>query len=299
MVSPHHNSYAPIRERSAGEKPRLGLRATCAGFTLIELLVVVAVMVVLMTLAIPAYNAIRGGVDFTSEVYNMTGALDQARAYAMANDTYVLVGIIEVSAAQSASANPQSGAAGGRIEMTAIASKSGSRPYSGLFGSTNSLGTWSTTLYNSTGYTSFLAVTPLMTFQNIHLVDLQSGFTTMASTMGGMTRPTVAIPYYNLSNPLGTSSTQFAWPLGSKLNSSPQYTFAKVIEFDPEGSSRIFSNANPAFSSFPDAIPQYIEIGVQAAHGTNVPASPTQQNQGQLAAIQINGISGAVHMYRP
>jgi Tfp pilus assembly protein FimT len=256
-------------------------------------------MVVLMTLAIPAYNAISGSVDFTSEVYNMAGTLDQARAYAMANDTYVLVGIIEVSAAQSASANPQSGATGGRIEMAAIASKSGSRPYGGLFGSTNSLDSWSTTVYDSTGFTSFVAVTPLMTFQNIHLVDLQSGFNTTASTMGGMTRPAVTIPYYNVSNPLGTSNTQFAWPLGSKLNSSPQYTFAKVIEFDPEGSSRISSIANPAFSSFPDAIPQYIEMGLQPAHGTNVPAKPTQQNQGQLAAIQINGISGAIHMYRP
>lgn len=298
MVPPH-NSFAPASVRSVGEEPRLGLCATCGGFTLIELLVVVAVMVLLMTLAIPAYNAISGGVDFTSEVYNMAGTLDQARAYAMANDTYVLVGIIELSAAQSASANPQSGAAGGRIEMAAIASKSGNRPYSGLFGSPISLPTWSTTVYNSTGYTSFLAVTPLMTFQNIHMVDLQSGFNTMASTMGGMTRPAITIPYYNLSNPLGTSNTQFAWPLGSKFNPSPQYTFEKVIEFDPDGSSRIFSYANPAFSSFPDAIPQYVEIGLQAAHGTYVPAPPTQQNQGQLAAIQINGISGAVRMYRP
>jgi prepilin-type N-terminal cleavage/methylation domain-containing protein len=68
------------------------------GFTLVELLVVVAVMVVMMRLAIPAFNAIRGGTDFTSEVYDIAGTFEQARSYAMANNTYVLAGIFEAPA---------------------------------------------------------------------------------------------------------------------------------------------------------------------------------------------------------
>src|SRR5579871_2836352 len=64
-----------------------------AGFTLTELLVVVAIILMMMSVAIPAFNAIRGGTDFTSVVYDVAGILDQSRAYAMANNTYVLVGI--------------------------------------------------------------------------------------------------------------------------------------------------------------------------------------------------------------
>jgi len=72
-----------------------------------------------------------------------------------------------------------------------------------------------------------------------------------------------------------------------------------VIEFDPEGSARIIYYNNPA--SMPDAIPQYLEIGLQPAQGTNAAGPPGDQknNPGQVAAIQIVGINGSVHIYRP
>ena len=57
-----------------------------AAFTLMELLVVVAIMGVMMALIAPAVQSIRGGNDFGSEVYAIAGVVDQARAYAMAND---------------------------------------------------------------------------------------------------------------------------------------------------------------------------------------------------------------------
>ena len=49
-----------------------------------------------------ALHTIRGGTDFTSEVYEIAGLFDQARAYATANNTYVLAGIDEVSSAAAA-----------------------------------------------------------------------------------------------------------------------------------------------------------------------------------------------------
>ena len=102
-----------------------------SGFTLVELLVVVAIIVVMTTLAIPAFNAIRGGTDFTSEVYNIAGTYDQARAYAVANNTYVLAGIAEVSSALDSSVTPQVTGTG-RVAMAVIASKTGTRPYQSL-----------------------------------------------------------------------------------------------------------------------------------------------------------------------
>jgi len=137
-----------------------------------------------------------------------------------------------------------------------------------------------------------------MPLQNIHLVDLQNGGSAPPQS-GNMARP-VAAANYNLSNTAGTSSTQFAWPLGTNPSASnAQYTFAKVIEFDPQGCARIIYTGNTA--SYPDAVPQYLEIGLQPAHGTTAAGPPASQstNSGQIAAIQINGISGAVHTYRP
>src|ERR1700678_672955 len=97
----------PILAPCRASVERLRMIQRRAAFTLVELLVVVGVIVLMMTLAIPAFNAIRGGTDFTSQVYDISGTLEQARAYAMANNTFVLVGIAEVSAQQSTSANPQ------------------------------------------------------------------------------------------------------------------------------------------------------------------------------------------------
>ena len=102
---------------------------------------VVGIIVLVSSLAIPAFNVIRGGTDFTSEVYEIAGLFDQARAYATANNTYVLAGIEEVSSAQDTTANPQV-AGTGRIAVAILASKSGTRPYQSLL----NLGTFSKTV---------------------------------------------------------------------------------------------------------------------------------------------------------
>ena len=48
-----------------------------------------------------------------------------------------------------------------------------------------------------------------------------------------------------------------------------------------------------------NALPQYLEIGFVSSHGNSVSGQPASQNSGQIAAIQINGVSGATHIYRP
>ncbi len=275
-------------------------RARSSGFTLVELLVVVGVIVLLTGLAIPAFNAIRGGTDFTSEVYNITGMLDQARAYAMANNTYVLAGITEVSANQDTGACPQVSGTG-RIAIAIVASKTGMRPYQSLL--PNNLATWPASLYASG--TAFIPVGTVMTFPNLHMVDLQYNGNSALSlpASGNMARPALGAYgyYYDLPNVSGSSSTQFAWPLGTSIAFPPvsptKYAFSKVIEYDPQGSARIISASNSA--SYPDAVPLYIEIGLEPSAGGVVASQPSNQNTGQLAAIQINGISGAAHIYRP
>ena len=263
------------------------------GFTLIEMLVVVAVIMITMTLVIPSFNSMRGGADFTSEVYDISGALDQARAYAMANNTYVLAGISELSASQSASATLQVGGTG-RIAVALIASRDGRRPYQSLL-NTNTLQAAWPALYGK-GSTLFVPIGQLMTFQNIHLVDLQAGSPPLPAS-GNMLRNPV-LSYYDIPN-IATcvSAAPFAWPVGTALSGTPpaQYKFYQVIEFSPQGSARIILGSP---SNNLDAIPYCIEIGLQPSHGTSI-NPPASGATGKIAANQIDGMSGATRISQP
>src|SRR5947207_11082619 len=63
-----------------------------AGFTLIELMVVATIIIILTLLVVPAFTNIKGAGDVTSRAYTIKGLLEQARTYAMANNTYTWVG---------------------------------------------------------------------------------------------------------------------------------------------------------------------------------------------------------------
>ena len=264
-----------------------------AGFTLVELLVVIAVIVVMMVLAVPAFNAIRGSADFGTEVFDVAGTLDQARAYAMANNTYVLVGITEVTSSKSSSATPQTSGTG-RVAMAVIASKDGMRPYQDLLNTgTISPQAWQTTYNNGSDFT---AVTKLVSLQNLHLVDLQSGALPLPAA-GNMLRPPVSA-YYDVANiSQCVSLTPVAWPLGTSLSGAPvaQYQFNKVIEFNPQGAARIIVGGS---SNNLDAIPYCIEIGLQPTNGAYT-TTLASGSSGQIAAIQIDGMSGATRIYQP
>src|SRR5438477_7213222 len=86
-----------------------------AGFTLLELLIVIGIIGLLLVLIAPAFTTIKGGSDVTSAAYTIQGALDTARAYAKANNTYAWLGF--------------SGSIGsnvtGSIALSVVASKDG------------------------------------------------------------------------------------------------------------------------------------------------------------------------------
>ncbi len=150
----------------------------------------------MMTLVVPAFNAIRGGTDFTSEVFDISGMLEEARAYAMSNNTFVLVGIAETSGTLGTAASPQVSGTG-RIAIAIIASKDGTRPYQSLL-NTGNLTNWQT-VYGTGG--AFTAVAALTTFSNIHMVDLQNGALQLPTT-GNMAR--AAVPSDQLRYPKRT-----------------------------------------------------------------------------------------------
>src|SRR5207249_4261177 len=64
-------------------------RERASAFTLIELLVVIGIIGLLLVLLAPAFTYMKSGSDFTNAVYGIQGALESARTYAKANNTYV------------------------------------------------------------------------------------------------------------------------------------------------------------------------------------------------------------------
>src|SRR5207253_8396457 len=92
-------------------------------FTLVELVVVIGIMVLLAALMTPAFTFIKGAGDVTSAAYTIKGVLDQARTYAMSNNTYTWVGFYEENVS-TPSTNPATPGIG-RLVVSIVASKDG------------------------------------------------------------------------------------------------------------------------------------------------------------------------------
>ena len=270
----------PGRECGGGSFGELSVGAPA--FTLIELLVVIAIIAILMALAAPAFHSIKGGGDLTKAAYDIAGVLDNARAYAMANNTFVYVGIAEVDSSLDPSASPQtptsSPAIGGRVVMATVASRDGTRGYDVT---SSSLPSPAWTNYNNGA--NLVAIGKLQRFENVHLAPL---FSTLQNS-GGLSRPSVSSGNYQLGNTNCASVTPFDWPLGQAIGAG-QYSFSKVINYDPQGIPRIQTAGNT------DDIVKYMEIGLLPTRGKTV-----STNVANAAAIQINGITGGARIYRP
>jgi prepilin-type N-terminal cleavage/methylation domain-containing protein len=264
--------------------------STRAGFTLLELLLVVGIIGLLLVLIAPAFTSMKSGSDFTNAVYGIQGLLESARTYAKANGTYVFVGFAEVDSSVDPSVSPQvtTGATPyGRVAVAVVASKDGTRQFQ--YATSGQGSDWTANYSNGA---NLVAIGKLQKYENLHfLVDFPSWLPS-AHPNSNMARFQPTGPPYSLGNAGSGSVTPFSWPLGSSLGNG-QYNFTRVIYFDPTGIARIATSTNA------DAIESVMEIDVQPTHGTLVPPSPTNQDMGNQAAIQIAPMSGEVRVYRP
>jgi len=231
------------------------------GFTLLELLTVIATMAILTGLASSAFQSMSGAGSLTKNTSDIAGALEQARAYAMGNNTYVYLGLQEISSQQSSSSGI------GRVAVAVVASLDGTRPYLDSPGQLAASG--------------LVAIAPLKYFNNLHITSSSS------LTSGSMVnRPaSTTTGFMDISLSTSASTVTFQWP----LSGTAQYTFNQVIEIDPQGVARIQTG-----TAFNPTIPSYIEIALLPTHGGTV--SNTSANQ---AAIQVDGMTGAIATYRP
>ena len=230
-----------------------------AGFSLVEMLVVISIAAILSLLASVGFQNVVGPV-FNGQVSDIASTLARARAYAMANNTYVFVGIQELDASKSRTGAQTSGT--GRVAVTVMASQDGTRGYLTSSGS-------------STALNSLAVVSPLRVFDNLHIAT-GSGLSNLPNTSDS------GSSYVAASAP---SLTTFTWPPGAASNYPAFGSNGTVIQFNPRGEAQIFASANS------DCVFQWIEIDLISTHGIKVStANP--------ATILVDGASGSVTIYR-
>lgn len=248
------------------------------GFTLVELLVVIAIIAILTFLAVPAIQSIQKSGGFAKAVYDQSDALNLARSYALANNTYVYVGLAELDRTQSASAVPQTSNSwgGGKVAMAMVTTKAGTSYADSLLAAGGTYGTG-----------SFLQqIRPVQVFDGLHIAT-----GAFPAGTGTMARPTTNVTYLGTINT--TPTTLFSLPLGSALDAG-KYNFATastsswVICFNPQGG--VLFNGNTV---------QWTEIDLQPVAGNAVPIVPTDVNKGNQAALVIDGATGSTTVYRP
>jgi type II secretory pathway pseudopilin PulG len=258
-----------------------------SGFSLIELMAVIGLMAMLVVFLVPGLNSMRQGREASSAGVEIAGLLEQARAYAMAKNTYVWVGFAEEDGTQPPRA--PMGPGGGRVVISVVASRSGER-------------------YADDGTApDFSSASRPVPLEQIHRLVRLPGVRLTAANAGSVAgnsprRPAVA-PEYQVGDPAasdpqnesgtfaatGATTLAFSYP----LSGAEQYRFRKIIEFNPRGEA---SKAGESTLAGP-GVPDRMEIAVAAAPGGLV-AEPFRAAGVASAAVQIDGLSGNVRVFR-
>jgi prepilin-type N-terminal cleavage/methylation domain-containing protein len=235
------------------------IRSLTQGFTLVEMLSVLGIISILAVVSFPALQSMQQSGNFAQSVYKLADGINYARSYAMSQNTYVYLGLTEVDRTQNPGATPQVPGYG-RVVLAMVA-------------------TTNATSYDGVTVADLTQIRPPQPFDLLYLAP-----TLPTATTGGMVRPS-STTNFESGSPI--FSTQFALPLGSPA-SSTKYNFSNCIAFNPQGG--IGTTGSSA---------QWVEIDLQPSTGATIPAPPASANQGNQAAIVIDGATGALTIFRP
>jgi type II secretory pathway pseudopilin PulG len=167
---------------------------------LLELLIVVGIMAILLVLLAPAFTTIKSGTDVTTAAYTIKDALDTARTYAEANNTYTWVGFAGSIGATIT----------GQVQLAIVASKDGT-----------DLGT-STNIVNTSDITPYLI--PVGKLTRIDNIDIGDTGTPQNDGTEFESRPAVDAAY----RVSASGDTDYPFTLQG-------VTFNRWIRFSPRG----------------------------------------------------------------
>ena len=257
-------------------------------FTLLELLTVISIMLCLLSLTLPAFHTIQAANQFSANTTKIADILDQARAAAMALNTFVYVGFLETD--QDPSPNvPQTANGTGKLKVIVAASVDGTRRYDVYHPELS----WNSIYTANNGFHLRLLNQP-QTIENIHMTATLGPMPEAGPMSKKAGRQTVT-HYYRLGSPTCKSVTPISYPLGTPLDPvNCTCYFEKIIQFDPNGVARI------QYATNGDEIKQCIEIGLEPTHGNRVNSPVDEQDKhGNYCAIQLDPITGCIRIYKP
>lgn len=247
-------------------------------FSLVELLVVVAIMILLVGLMVPAFNSMLKSRGVENACYDIKGAIETARSYAMANNTYTWVGFYEENANATTPTSGQPPYSGvGRVVIAVVASKNGT--------SNRTSGADPGKTLETTGPAAEVTqIGRVMRLANVHLADIGQPSGGEPMTLAG--RPDS--PYHGAFSRISSESaekTKFPF-------TAQNYTFWKTIRFNPKGEAMLGVDKGAGGTATDDLVP-VLEVGLRPTNG-DLP-----DNGPNVGAIQISGITGNVTIYRP
>lgn len=114
--------YIAMSSPSQRDKHRASTAQRGSGFTILELLTVIGIMALVSVASMPAVSALTKSSKINQAMSQITSTLEQARQYAVANNTYTWVAFYQDNAAPE----------GSKVYVAALGSRDGTDPTDGF-----------------------------------------------------------------------------------------------------------------------------------------------------------------------